>query len=104
MNSPPEFRTMVEGRTIPLEASEMARFRWLDVAEIVAACVERHPPPHIPANTGCRSHFTTRGLEQKKEFIKTLAKCDRSRLGASWLRGPIGYRQKSMPLAPACKV
>jgi hypothetical protein len=55
----------------------MARFSLFNVAEIVAACAERHPLPKTPTNTGSSSDFTTRGLEKKEEFIKTPGGCYR---------------------------
>jgi hypothetical protein len=74
---PPALRTIVVGRTIPLEASGMARFSLFNVAEIVAACAERHPLPKTPTNTGSSSDFTTPGLERKEEFIKAPGGCYR---------------------------
>lgn len=52
---------MVEGRTDPLEASGMARFRLLAVPEIVAACAERHQPDNTTTNKGRRIDFMDQG-------------------------------------------
>jgi hypothetical protein len=50
MSCPPLLRLIVDGRTVPLEASGMSWFRLLAVPEIIAADATPHQPLR-PATT-----------------------------------------------------